>query len=222
MKERHMRRMARNLVITLLLAALLWAAKGFPLPTMELALHRVERQHMVDESRIIWTYTGRAYSDSSMVVGLGPLYVSTGSDTGRFYLWPRSADGPTLIQLPEHTRYSPAGTAHSYLDPAFLLVDVPARTQRALLHLRLTTSSFDQVYTMAGEKQGSVWFFQLKRQYYADGESLKNAEESAISILRPTDPRQFCWPCAVELLDAEGAVLSTWEWNDWIAPQLSR
>lgn len=44
MRERHIRRAARNVAVALLLAALLWAVKGYPLPTMELELHRAERQ----------------------------------------------------------------------------------------------------------------------------------------------------------------------------------
>lgn len=156
---------------------------------------------------------GRAYHDRSMLVGLGPLYVSTYSEAGKFYLWPRSGDSPTLVQLPEDTRYSPQGTFHSYQDPAFLLVDAPARAQSARLHLRLTHNSFDQVYTMEGQQQGVVWFFQLEKQHYADGDRLRSAEETAFSTLWPTRPTQFCCPCTVELFDNEGALLDRLDVN---------
>lgn len=213
MRRRHIRRAARNAAVALLLAGLLWAVKGYPLPTMELELHRAERQHMVEESQVIWRYEGRAYHDRSMLVGLGPLYISTYSEAGQFCLWPRSGDSPTLVQLPESTRYSPQGTFHSYQDPAFLLIDAPARAQSARLHLRLTHNGFDQVYTMEGQKQGSVWFFQLEKQHYADGDSQRSTEETAFSTLWSTTPTQFYCPCTVELFDNEGALLDRLDVN---------
>ena len=70
MKRRHQKRVLINLLATAVLALFLWAHDRYPLPTLEMELHRTERQRLAEESRVVWTYEGRAYNDRDMLVGV--------------------------------------------------------------------------------------------------------------------------------------------------------
>ena len=72
MRKINRLRALRNFAVLLVLAAIIWAVRGFDLPTMEMEMHRAERQHMIDESRVIWEYEGKMYNDRDIIVGLGP------------------------------------------------------------------------------------------------------------------------------------------------------
>ena len=75
MAQRHRRRFLRNLLITVLLALVIWCAKGCPLPTQEMELHRMERKRLAPESTVVWSYQGRQYNDRDMLVGVSSDYV---------------------------------------------------------------------------------------------------------------------------------------------------
>ena len=215
MRKRHILRATRNLVIAAAMAAMLWALEGYDLPTMEMELHRAERRRMTEESDIVWEYEGLMYNDRDMIVGLGPNYISTRTESGHGGFWPRAKEGPTLIGLPERTRYNPPGTAHSYLAPALLAVDVPARAQRARLTMTLRYDQWQENYVIEGEKQGSVWFFQLMMKYTPSGDSdgLSLAEDNAFITFHFTGPEHFYYPCTLELFDIDGACFSTTQFN---------
>lgn len=220
MRTQNRLRALRNLVIILVLAALLWAIRGYDLPTMEMWMHRTERQHMIDESRVIWEYEGRMHNDRDMIAGLGPQYVTTRAESGHLAFWPRAVEEPTLVLLPDDTRYNPSGTAHSYLDPSFILVDAPSRTQSARLHILLGYNEHSEVYAAEGVKQGSVWFFQLEKHYYASSESSTEEElnrnrweEDALNLFFVRQPDHFYFPCTVEFFDKDGTLISTLELN---------
>ena len=75
MAQRHRRRFLRNMLITVLLALVIWYAKGCPMPTQEMELHRMERKRLAPESTVVWSYQGRQGSDRDMLVGVRPNYV---------------------------------------------------------------------------------------------------------------------------------------------------
>ena len=226
MRKKHRIRVLRNTVIILLLAAVIWAIEGYDLPTMEMEMHRAERRHMIEESRVIWEYKGKQYRDRDMLVGLGPQYVTTYHESYAADFWPRAVEEPTLVLLPEGTRYSPDNSFNSYLDPAFLAVDAPARAQSARLSVLLDYNEFSEVYTAQGEKQGSVWFFQLERRYYAVNENSTEAErersrneESLLHFMEYQSPDNFYSPCTLEFFDKDGNCISTLELNGGAAQE---
>jgi len=222
MRKINRLRALRNFAITLVLATLLWAVRGFDLPTMEMKMHRAERQHMMDESRVIWAYDGKMYNDRDIIVGLGPKYITTRAESGHGAFWPRAVGSPTLIGLPTDTRYTPPGTGHSYLAPSFLAVDAPAGTHGARLTMELSYNEWSEVYVMEGEKQGPAWFFQLMMKYTPtvseEDEDQSLLEYNAFSLTSFMRPDHFYYPCTVEFFDKGGALLSTLELNGGAKP----
>ena len=220
MRKENRSRALRNFSILLVMATIIWAVRGFDLPTMEMKMHRAERQHMMDESRIIWKYDGKMYNDRDMIVGLGSKYITTCAESGHLSFWPRNADTPTLVMLPIDTRYTPPGTGHSYLAPSFLAVDAPARAQSARLHILLEYNDRAEVYTAEGQKQDSIWFFQLEKHYYPNSENATDEElyqnrweYDAMNMFFARHPDGFYYPCTVEFFDKDGAPISTLELN---------
>ena len=159
MRRKHQRRVLINLLLIAALALFLWIEDGCPLPTQEMELHRRERQRLLPESTVVWSYQGRLYNDRDMLVGVSPDYVHAYAENYRLTLWPRNGDTATLVVLPDRTRYTVQGG--SYLGPALLAVDPPALAESAQLALTISyTDSLGNVmlenvvYQMEGEKQG--------------------------------------------------------------------
>ena len=61
MRRKHQRRVLINLLLIAALALFLWMEDGCPLPTQEMELHRRERQRLLPESTVVWSYQGRLY-----------------------------------------------------------------------------------------------------------------------------------------------------------------
>lgn len=211
MAQRHRRRFLRNMLIAALLALVVWYAKGCPLPTQEMELHRMERKRLAPESTVVWSYQGRQYNDRSMLVGLSPDYVHAYAEDYRLILWPRNGDTATLVVLPDRTRYAVQGG--SYLAPAFLAVDPPALAESAHLALSLSYNDSegnvmleDEVYQMEGEKQGNCFFFQLKMK-----RSGNNSEEGALWFLvNALSPDELSlYPYTLTFYDGDGNLLET-------------
>lgn len=211
MAQRHRRRFLRNILITVLLALVIWYAKGCPLPTQEMELHRMERKRLAPESTVVWSYQGRQGSDRDMLVGVSPDYVHAYAENYKLTLWPRSGDAATLVVLPDRTRYTVQGG--SYLGPALLAVDPPALAESAQLDLTISYRDSegsamleDEVYQMEGEKQGSCFFFQL--QLKRDG---NNSEEGAlwffVDVFSPDDLSLY--PYTLTFYDGDGDLLET-------------
>lgn len=222
MRKENRSRALRNFAVLLVLAAIIWAVRGFDLPTLEMEMHRAERQHMIDESRVIWEYEGKMYNDRNITVGLGPRYITTRAESGHGDFWPRAVDGPTLLGLPTETRYTPPGTGHSYLAPAFLAVDAPARAHSARLTTEMSYNEWSEIYVMEGEKQGTVWFFQLMMKYTPtlseEGEEQSLLEHNAFTLTSFMRPDHFYYPCTLEFFDKEGNCISTLELNGGAEP----
>lgn len=224
MAQRHRRRCLRNLLITLLLALVIWYAKGCPLPTQEMELHRRERQRRLPESTVVWSYQGRQGNDRDMLVGVSPDYVHAYAENYKLTLWPRSGDTATLVVLPDRTRYQ--DKASSYLDPALVAVDPPPQAESARLFLDFTERYADSAagelsvaptYTLEGERQERVFFFQLQRQYsHLGGENpteeeqlLTGREDDIMAFLELEEPRWLSFSYVLTFYDGDGDLLET-------------
>ena len=224
MAQRHRRRFLRNMLIAALLALVIWYAGGCPLPTQEMELHRRERQRLVPESTVVWSYQGRQGNDRDMLVGLSPDYVHAYAEDYRLTLWPRSRDTATLVVLPDRTRYQ--DKANSYLDPALIAVDPPPQADSARLFLDFTERYADPAagepsvaptYTLKGERQEGVFFFQLQHQYrYLGGEDpteeeqlLREREEDIMAFLELEEPRWLSFSYTLTFYDGGGHLLET-------------
>lgn len=224
MAQRHRRRFLRNLLITVLLALVIWYAKGCPLPTQEMELHRRERQRLLPESTVVWSYQGRQGNDRDMLVGVSPDYVHAYAENYKLTLWPRSGDTATLAVLPDRTRYQ--DKTGSYLDPALVAVDPPPQAESARLFLDFTERYADPAagepsvaptYTLEGERQEGVFFFQLQHQYrYLGGEDpteaeqlLREREEDIMAFLELEEPRWLSFSYTLTFYDGGGHLLET-------------
>lgn len=211
MAQRHRRRSLRNLFLILILALVVWYAKGCPLPTQEMELHRWERQRLAPESTVVWSYQGKRSGDRDLLVGVSPEYVHAYAEDYRLVLWPRAGDAPTLVALPDRTRYSVQGG--SYLGPALLAVDPPSQAESARLVMtvsyrdsRGSSMLENETYQMEGEKEGSCFFFQLELKQ--DG---NNSEEGALWFLANAFSPDVLssYPYTLTFYDSDGDLLET-------------
>ena len=224
MRRKHQRRVLINLLLIAALALFLWMEDGCPLPTQEMELHRRERQRLLPESTVVWSYQGRQGNDRDMLVGVSPDYVHAYAENYRLTLWPRSGDTATLVVLPDRTRYQ--DKASSYLDPALVAVDPPPQAESARLFLDFTERYADPAagepsvaptYTLEGGRQEGVVFFQLQHQYrYLGGEDpteeeqlLREREEDIMAFLELEEPRWLSFSYTLTFYDGGGHLLET-------------
>ena len=224
MRRKHQRRVLINLLLIAALALFLWMEDGCPLPTQEMELHHRERQRLLPESTVVWSYQGRLYNDRDMLVGVSPDYVHAYAENYRLTLWPRNGDTATLVVLPDRTRYQ--DKASSYLDPALVAVDPPPQAESARLFLDFTERYADPAagepsvaptYTLEGERQEGVFFFQLQHQYrYLGGEDpteeeqlLREREEDIMAFLELEEPRWLSFSYTLTFYDGGGHLLET-------------
>lgn len=211
MKKKHLLRTVRNLLLAVFLAALMWIASDYPLP-MELDFRQSERQNLVEQSEIVWTYRSARPGDRDMIVGLTQDAVHTYARSYRFYVFPRRDSG-TLVPLPDRTRYQDGGS--SYLGPSFLVPDPPARAVSAQLTVTLDVNDWQEEYTAEADLTGGVFFFQIERKYHylsedptAEEEALYYNEDAAFSIAYYKDPLDFVHlPYTLEFFDPSGVLL---------------
>ena len=204
MKRTHRFRALRNLLLLVMALFGLWWVRGFPLPALELELHRAERQVLAEESRIVWRYEGVQSGDKDILVGLTAGEVHTYGENRGLWIWPRSSDSPTLVLLPEHTRYYDKG---SYIAPAFLAVDPPEGAETARLTITLGEGFGDPVaYEMEGQKEDGLFFFQL-RSKQSGSESLQEYSVFQNLLFDCEDLDASLW--TLECFDGEGRLLET-------------
>lgn len=203
MKRTHRFRALRNLLLLALALFGLWWVRGFPLPTLELELHRAERQVLAEKSRVVWRYDGVQYGDRDILVGLTAAEVHTYGENRGLRIWPRSGDGPTLVLLPENTRYYNMG---SYTSPAFLAVDPPERAETARLTMTLG-EGFDEpvAYEMEGQKEDGLFFFQLQAKQTGGSTSLNEYTIFLDLLCHGENLEQY--PYVLEFFDGEGRPL---------------
>ena len=205
MKRTHRFRALRNLLLLVMALFGLWWVRGFPLPTLELELHRAERQVLAEESRIVWRYDGVQSGDKDILVGLNAGEVHTYGENRGLRIWPRSSDGPTLVLLPERTRYYDKG---SYIAPAFLAIDPPKGTEAARLTITLGEDYGDPVdYVIEGQKEDGLFFFQLREKQTGGSDSSLREYSVFMDLLYHREDLDAC-PWTLEFFDGEGRFLA--------------
>ena len=217
MKKRHIRRALRNIGLAALAGLVIWCIKGFPLPTPEMDFRRDERQALAERSEIIWAYEGTMRGDEDLLVGLSDTAVHVWHPNGYVLFWPRQ-EGGTLVPLPAETRYR--DRANSYLGPALLVPDPPEGAEGVRLTITLSINNWMEDYTAEGERQGSVFFFQLEMRHRDDAHS--SDEATAFSLLtteRPDSLGLSQYPYTLEFFDASGNLLSTIRQEGWWAEE---
>ena len=228
MAQRHRRRFLRNLFLILIFSLILWYAKGCPLPTQEMELHRWERQRLAPESTVVWSYQGKRSGDRDMLVGVTGNGIHAYSEVYGLDIWPRSVAEPTLVILPHETRYTVQGG--SYLGPALLAVDPPAGAESAQLTLDLSSSWGEEyVFTETAEREESgLFFFQL---YPSGGSDLEDgmsiqiwSDFSGLSTFagygRYGEENWEWFPYTLEFFDGSGALIGTYD-NPAAGPAVS-
>ena len=96
-----------------------------------------------------------------MLVGVTGNSIHAYSEVYGLDIWPRSVAEPTLVILPDRTRYTAQGG--SYLGPALLAVDPPAGAETSQLTRDLSSSWGEEyVFTETAEREeGGLFFLQL-------------------------------------------------------------
>ena len=202
MKKQHLLRTGRNLLITAALVALMWIAKGYPLPTQEMEFRRLERQHLAGQSEIIFRCESQGearFGHPDMLLGVTGTAIHTSSDTHPLNIWPRNGAGATLVVLPAELVLEPAFTV------GLVAVDPPAGTASARLTITLSRLDWVEDYTVEGEQQGDVFLFSLAARHGED--DWRSHESEALSELTHQQPRTFLYPCTVEFFGADGQLL---------------
>ena len=219
MKKRHIRRALRNIGLAALAGLVIWCIKGFPLPTVEMEFRRDERQALAERSEIIWTYEGTMRGDEDLLVGLSDTAVHVWHPNGYVLFWPRQAGG-TLVHLPAKTRYQDRGS--SYLAPALLVPDPPAGVESARLTITFSINDWTEDYTVDGQRQGQVFFFQLEMRHHNQAHDLD--EDTAFRWLTYEHPDSLGlsqYPYTLEFFSADGEILSTVRQEGWQAETAS-
>ena len=160
-----------------------------------------------------------------MLMGVSPDYVHAYAENYKLTLWPRSGDAATLVVLPDRTRYQ--DKASSYLDPAMVAVDPPPQAESARLYLDFGSEEVyiddDKVpvtltYTLEGERQEGVFFFQLKHQYRhltmqedetEEQQLLSRTEDTVLAFLDMDSPDQLSFSYILTFYDGDGDLLET-------------
>ena len=217
MSRKHLRRALRNIGLAALAGLVIWCIKGFPLPTPEMDFRRDERQALAERSEIIWAYEGTMRGDEDLLVGLSDTAVHVWHPNGYVLFWPQQ-DGGTLVPLPAETRYR--DRANSYLGPALLVPDPPAGAAGARLTITFSINDWTEDYTVDGQRQGQVFFFQLEMRHHNQAHDLD--EDTAFRWLTYEHPDSLGlsqYPYTLEFFDASGNPLSTIHQEGWLAEE---
>ena len=216
MGRKHLFRALRNLGLAALAVLVIWCAEGFPL-AMEAAFRRCERQHLAERSDIVWTHDGAVRGDKDLLVGLASRYVHVWHPNGYVLFWPRQ-DGGTLVPLPAQTRYQ--DRANSYLGPTLLVPDPPAGAEAARLTITFSINDWAEDYTVDGQRQGQVFFFQLEMRFHNQTHDLDEATAFRwLTYERPDSLGLSQYPYTLEFFDADGEILSTVRQEGWRAEE---
>ena len=210
MRKSYLLRAARNLLLALLLLAALWYVEGCPLPTQEMEFRRMERQRLAGRSEIIFRCESQGEAmlgRPDMLLGVTDTAVHTSSDSHTLRVWPRDADGPTLVVLPSELELQPVFTV------GLAAVDPPEGTAAARLTITLSVNDWAEDYTVEGERQGAVWLFTLAQRQTED--ALRELERQALSYLTHQEAETSLYPYTVEFFDADGAVLDSLTYPGW-------
>ncbi|MGI6031143.1 MAG: hypothetical protein ACOX7F_06540 [Eubacteriales bacterium] len=121
-------RTVRNLLLALLLLLPLWAAAWYPLPTMEMHFHRMERRELLPESQLVLEYTD---ARGCHMVGEGEEHWVVATLTDRaligedLRIYPRQEE-VAVLPLPSESIDSENGSFA--IRPALAVVGLPPET----------------------------------------------------------------------------------------------
>ena len=120
MKRNHRLKFFINAALILLAAFTIWHHKNFPLPTLEMEMHRTEETYLADRSTVVYTYRHPYMEDAKNLRAIRNQEVLVGTtmdsihvfllgiwgdpitwDYGRLAFFPRNIGTATLILLPE-------------------------------------------------------------------------------------------------------------------------
>jgi len=166
MKRNHRLKFLINAALILLAAFTIWHHKNFPLPTLEMEMHRTEETCLADRSTVIYTYRHPYMKDARNPYAIRNQEVLVGTtmdsihvfllgiwgdpitwDYGRLAVFPRNTGTATLIPLPESAIfdiYDENGhplplTEYARNLPHLLAVGPPAAATRARLTMDLSS-----------------------------------------------------------------------------------
>ena len=198
MERRHCLRAVRNLAAAALLLTVFWWLCSCPLPTVEMRLRCGERQYLVGESDIVFSYKSGMKGDVKnpvMLVSVGERTVQTYSDYAyidlhHFDIWPKNPKGATLVHLPTELEDLTAGV---------VAVEPPALTERAVLTMHLKCDGEEAVVTAEGGEQiDEVFLFRLEAR-----------EDVSYGMLRTLIDTTALPPYTLEFFGGDGTLLET-------------
>lgn len=156
----HQTKVLGNLVLTAVLLFGLWAYSGYPLPTAELYLRRLERQNLLKTSELVLNMPDDV--DGDELVSLGEDYVVTleagrgGGWWRRAYWYERNKEGVTPVFTAGY---------YAWLDPeetqwrtirGVVVPDMPEGVERSELAIREN----GELHRFEGERQErGAWLF---------------------------------------------------------------
>lgn len=178
MKRNHRLKFLINAALILLAASTIWHHKNFPLPTLEMEMHRTEETCLADRSTVIYTYRHPYMKDARNPYAIRNQEVLVGTtmdsihvfllgiwgdpitwDYGRLAVFPRNTGTATLIPLPE-TRINSISFEFAYNHhyhsnlyaanlPHLLAVGPPTAATRARLTMDLSSRAENLVGSAA-------------------------------------------------------------------------
>lgn len=208
MTKKYRLRILRNLLLTAILLIPLWRQNGYPLPTMEMELHRWERQTLREESEIVWSIDQTGSHGPKMLVGVNRDSIIVRNRNNVYQCWPRHGDQATLVALIDRIRYWPEDGVNLG-SPALLAIDPPRGAERARLKLTLFLEdpAWQETYEMEGERQGEVFFFLLRQKYYSSSSTWEEKAVMRFALAMAGEEALNRWPWHLEFFDSEGNLL---------------
>lgn len=196
MARKYQIRTIRNLLTAVILLAFFWWIMRCPLHTNERELHRFERTHLLDPSRIVFSCEGQydgEMSDCQMLVGVSSHTIQAMSRAFRIRVWPRNLDGATLVVLPNFREFYPTRIA------VLAAVDLPVLAAHAQLVIDMTVYAGGKVLTVEGDRNRDAFLF-----YLEETPGVENVLDNLLDATAADLP-----PYTLDFFSADGTLLET-------------
>lgn len=168
-------RIARNLLLVVLILLYLWVWTGRPIRDVRLDFRRAERENFIGPCEIQGVFD--TYQESWVVAVSGDRVVLWQKSFGELNYWPRRTGEITLVPVPAELRYAFRGEA------GVAAVDVPPEARSARLELTVScwyvqtgtngwhyASSPERLKDQGANGPARYW----EKTYQAEGEFLKD------------------------------------------------